>query len=760
MDAICGRPGDYSLEDSTCLCRPSYRFEGISLEHGTLGIVQLAKAAYLIVWLRMHRRGAVHDSSEHSSLMVLPVYARFLKFEVWNCVVWGIFMVCQAWYDQKMPREITRLETAVLQLCRYVSTFTWAFYTEGVFLFMCSDSAGAESLRTSVRVGALWASLLAAGCALLWLRWAGCSTPPEHWLLQLFWVGAWVPYWMRLVLMLPLYSTAALVLAVRQRQLAWERGALPLALFHASSALFFVLPKMALGVFTSSWLVSDAIALPLAWIAYTPFLTWVLARDSRYWSRCGFTACLMGDATAGRVATAPHRVPLLAARSSGSGFAPRFIIVDPSKLRFGVRIGQGSSSIVSAATLYGELVAVKQMEVSRLTREFASMFLTEAECLSHCRHPHIVRFVGGCVAPPLVCLVMEQCESSVHRLVHPRRSAAARHMRLAPLPDKVVCELLRGVVSGMAFLHDVMGITHGDLKPLNMLLRGNCVKLCDFGSSRLLQHDLSELAFSATLPYMAPELLVPASSTASNTASSTASSTAPIPSAATASAAHGSADGEGRSLAGAAATAAPNAERLKAGLKAGSGVGYAIDVYSFGVCVWEICVREYPWHALLEAGKVDELKRRVGTLADRPEEEHDDPIPITPPLRALIEACWRQEPSERPAFRQLDTLDFEVISRGGPAALRLIAQAVGQPSSSLLPPSFTDVESIYQGPLPPLPPLPSLPPPPPLPPLNALTAVAENAGRSPVCQSAYLRADSPGRIPRISSPDESFMVGR
>ncbi|KOO20995.1 protein kinase [Chrysochromulina tobinii] len=346
MDAICGRPGDYSLEDSTCLCRPSYRFEGISLEHGTLGIVQLAKAAYLIVWLRMHRRGAVHDSSEHSSLMVLPVYARFLKFE------------------------------------------------------------------------------------------------------------------------------------------------------------------MALGVFTSSWLVSDAIALPLAWIAYTPFLTWVLARDSRYWSRCGFTACLMGDATAGRVATAPHRVPLLAARSSGSGFAPRFIIVDPSKLRFGVRIGQGSSSIVSAATLYGELVAVKQMEVSRLTREFASMFLTEAECLSHCRHPHIVRFVGGCVAPPLVCLVMEQCESSVHRLVHPRRSAAARHMRLAPLPDKVVCELLRGVVSGMAFLHDVMGITHGDLKPLNMLLRGNCVKLCDFGSSRLLQHDLSELAFSATLPYMAPELLV------------------------------------------------------------------------------------------------------------------------------------------------------------------------------------------------------------------------------------------------------------
>ena len=26
----------------------------------------------------------------------------------------------------------------------------------------------------------------------------------------------------------------------------------------------------------------------------------------------------------------------------------------------------------------------------------------------------VVRFVGGCVAPPLVCLVMEVCDSSVH----------------------------------------------------------------------------------------------------------------------------------------------------------------------------------------------------------------------------------------------------------------------------------------------------------------------------------------------------------
>jgi hypothetical protein len=61
-----------------------------------------------------------------------------------------------------------------------------------------------------------------------------------------------------------------------------------------------------------------------------------------------------------------HRVPLL--RSSGASArsdGPRFIIVEPARLHWGKPLGRGSSSVVSAATLYGEPVAVKQMEVGR-----------------------------------------------------------------------------------------------------------------------------------------------------------------------------------------------------------------------------------------------------------------------------------------------------------------------------------------------------------------------------------------------------------
>ena len=233
----------------------------------------------------------------------------------------------------------------------------------------------------------------------------------------------------------------------------------------------------------------------------------------------------------------------------------------------------------------------------------------------------------------------------------------------ARLPHiQVICSLLRGIVSGMFFLHDVMGIVHGDLKPLNMLLRDGCVKLCDFGSSRLLQHDLSELAFSATLPYMAPELLRGmvggVVGVGLRPGGSILDSTAVL----------GSTPSGGGALPGV-GTGQSNGSLGSCGFEVGSRPGYAVDVFSFGVCLWEICVRLYPWHQLLERGEVDELRRRV-SQGERP-----DPAHCPPALRAIVEACWVTEPSERPSFAEIAALDLESIGRGGPLALRTISRS-------------------------------------------------------------------------------------
>jgi len=163
-----------------------------------------------------------------------------------------------------------------------------------------------------------------------------------------------------------------------------------------------------------------------------------------------------------------------------------------------------------------------------------------------------------------------------------------------------------------------MGLQHGDLKPLNILLRGDVVKLCDFGSSKLLQHQPAEIVFTGTLPYMAPELLLPSTR----------------------------------------ADAPDTAAR-------------AVDVYSFGVCLWEACTRRFPWRKLLQQGLVHDLKRRVGREGERPPTDLGPQL-LPRPLLLLLEACWRQHPPDRPTFAQLAALDVEHLCTSPAAEQQLV----------------------------------------------------------------------------------------
>ncbi|KAL8153965.1 hypothetical protein V2J09_011725 [Rumex salicifolius] len=73
------------------------------------------------------------------------------------------------------------------------------------------------------------------------------------------------------------------------------------------------------------------------------------------------------------------------------------------------------------------------------------------------------------------------------------------------------------------------------------------------------------------------------------------------------------------------------------------------DVYSFGVILWELVTMQQPWSGLSPAqvvGAVAFQNRRLAVPAN-----------TSPMLASLMEACWADDPSQRPAFRSIvDTL--------------------------------------------------------------------------------------------------------
>ena len=76
-----------------------------------------------------------------------------------------------------------------------------------------------------------------------------------------------------------------------------------------------------------------------------------------------------------------------------------------------------------------------------LTRQ---QFYSEMEILANARHDNIVRFLGGCVQPDSLCILLEFCPRSLYDLLRQSQEA---------LPLCQVLRLARQVAGGLYYLH-------------------------------------------------------------------------------------------------------------------------------------------------------------------------------------------------------------------------------------------------------------------------------------------------------------------
>ncbi|KAL9228298.1 hypothetical protein vseg_003892 [Gypsophila vaccaria] len=254
-------------------------------------------------------------------------------------------------------------------------------------------------------------------------------------------------------------------------------------------------------------------------------------------------------------------------------------------------LGSGTYGTVYHGKWRGSDVAIKRIKKScfsgrsseqeRLTRDF----WREAQILSKLHHPNVVAFYG--VVPDgtggtLATVTEFMVNGSLRSVLLKKDRSLDRRKKLIIAMDAAF---------GMEYLHS-KNIVHFDLKCDNLLvnmrdLQRPICKVGDFGLSRIKRNTLVSGGVRGTLPWMAPELL--------------------------------------------------NGSSNK--------VSEKVDVFSFGIALWEILTGEEPY-ANMHCGAI------IGGILKntlRP------PIPerCDPEWRKLMEQCWSVDPDVRPSFTEI-----------------------------------------------------------------------------------------------------------
>ncbi|CAK9094224.1 Mitogen-activated protein kinase kinase kinase 7 [Durusdinium trenchii] len=170
-------------------------------------------------------------------------------------------------------------------------------------------------------------------------------------------------------------------------------------------------------------------------------------------------------------------------------------------------LGQGRFGRVFLGRLRDRKVAVKVVNVepnSMLMFQEQEKLWREAQAWSQWHHRNIVQLFGTCMQSSVLHLVMEFCDTSLHRLLYEVAEGIE--------PTKIRA-IMSGVSRGMAFMHS-KGFIHPDIKPRNILLNvDGSVKLCDYGLATArfdpaccAAGGLTK-AVRGTLVYMSPEIL-------------------------------------------------------------------------------------------------------------------------------------------------------------------------------------------------------------------------------------------------------------
>lgn len=264
-------------------------------------------------------------------------------------------------------------------------------------------------------------------------------------------------------------------------------------------------------------------------------------------------------------------------------------------IEFGRVLGSGGFGQVYEARCNGRKVAVKQLTLkSKLRNANAPVESLRAESLlleyNHRNLVEIMAVLNGDSVEQCLVIMEFAGERNLQTIIDDEHT---------PLPEQRRIRIALDIASGLEFMHD-QGLAHLDIKPANVIVNSDYdCKICDFGCCQYV--DLGD-----TKDFQPPS---PTNS----------------------------------SLAGTYTYRAP--ELLK-----GEFPTTKADIYSLGVCMWQLCVREQPYgmesHFIIIFGVVQKNLRPQFPAELVEDSQNAMYVKLTSSL-------WHADVSQRPAARQL-----------------------------------------------------------------------------------------------------------
>ncbi|KAM6972862.1 atrial natriuretic peptide receptor 1 [Aplochiton taeniatus] len=163
---------------------------------------------------------------------------------------------------------------------------------------------------------------------------------------------------------------------------------------------------------------------------------------------------------------------------------------------------EGNFQIYAKTGYYkGNITAIKYCNHKKRI-ELTRMVLFELKHMRDVQNEHLTRFIGACIDPPNICIITEYCpRGSLQDLMESESITLDWMFRYS---------LINDIVKGMAFLHNSVIVSHGNLKSSNCVVDSRFVlKITDYGLASFHKdnHIEDTHAYYNRKLWTAPELL-------------------------------------------------------------------------------------------------------------------------------------------------------------------------------------------------------------------------------------------------------------